>query len=238
LWGKYQGGILRYLVFAEPWVFSSWLDPLFLVTLAVIARWWEKDPWSSIGISRPSLTDPFLGVVAFLVYTDDVYIGNSILHYWIATNFSSLHTPNLTFSIAVSLLASTALSVLFEELATRAYIIERVIDFTGNRVLAGLASVLVSLAIHLPGRTLGGILRATPITLLLTASYIWRRNIVPAFVAHFVGNAVGTLILFPPRHWLLWLAIPSRNWIVALPAAVLYLALHYLFERPSRLRSD
>jgi len=236
--GQYKGGILHYLFFADSP--SLWLDPLFLVTLAVIAiaRWWEKGPWSSIGISPPSLTDPFLGVVAFLVYTDDVYIGNSILHYWIATNFSSLHTPNHTFSIAVSLLASTALSVLFEELATRAYIIERVIKFTGNRWLAGLASVLVSLAIHLPGRTLGEMFRVTPIILLMTVLYIWRRNLVPGFIAHFVGNAVTPLMLSPIRDLVLWLVLPSRNWIVALPAAVLYLALHYLFERPSRLRSD
>jgi membrane protease YdiL (CAAX protease family) len=238
--GQYKGGMLRYLVFAHSSVFFSWLDPLFLVTLAVIAIacWWEKDPWSSVGISRPSLTDPFMGVAAFLVYRDYLYIESSILRYWIATNFSSLHTPNLTFSIAVFSLASTALGVLFEELATRAYIIERVIKFTDNRLFAGLASVLVSLAIHLPGRTLGGILRLAPITLLLTALYIWRRNIVPAFIAHFVGNAVGFLILNPPRHWVLWLVIPSRNWIVVLPVAASYLALHYLFERPSRLRSD
>jgi len=240
LWGKYKGGILRHLVFAEPWVLSSWLDLELLVVLAVIAiaRWWEKDPWSSLGISRPSRVDPFLGVVAFLVYGDYLYIGSSILRYWIATNFSSLHTPNLTFSLAVYSLVTTALFVLFEELATRAYIIERVIKFTGNRLFAGLASVLVSLAIHVPGRTLGDILRIAPITLLLTALYIWRRNIVPAFIAHFLGNAVATLILNPPRRWVLWLAIPSRNWIVALLAAASYLALHYLFERPSRLRSD
>lgn len=239
LWGKYKGGMLRYLVFAEPWVFSPWLSPAFLVTLGVIAiaRWWEKGPWSSLGISRPSLADPFLGVVAFLVYKDYVYIESSILRHWIATNFSSLHTPNLTFSLAVCSLESTALYALFEELATRAYIIERVIKFTDNRLLAGLASLLVSLAIHLPA-TLEQMLRATPMTLLLTALYIWRRNIVPAFIAHFVGNAVATLLLNPPRGWVLWLAIPSRNWIVALPAAASYLALHYLFEPPSRLRSD
>jgi membrane protease YdiL (CAAX protease family) len=240
LWGQYKGGMFRYLVFAHSWVFSSWLNPTFLVTLAVIAiaRWWEKVPWSSIGISRPLRADPFLGVVAFLVYGDYLYIRSSILRYWIATNFSTLHTPNLTLSLAVYLLVTTALFVLFEELATRAYIIERVIKFTGNRLFAGLASVLVSLAIHVPGRTLGDILRIAPITLLLTALYIWRRNIVPTFIAHFAGNAVGMLILNSPRHWVLWLAIPSRNWIVVLPVAASYLALHYLFEQPSRLHSD
>jgi membrane protease YdiL (CAAX protease family) len=242
--GQHSGGILRYLVFAELW-FPSWLNRELLVTLAIIAiaRWWEKDPWSSLGISRSSLADPFLGVAAFLVYMDYTYIENSVLRERIATNSSSLHMPlhmpNLTLPRTVSLLAILAFGVLFEELATRAYIIERVIKFTGNRLFAGLASVLVSLAIHVPGRTLGDILHIAPITLLLTALYIWRRNIAPAFIAHFAGNAVvTTLILNPIRHLVLWLVIPSRNWIVALPAAALYLALHYLFERPSRLRSD
>jgi membrane protease YdiL (CAAX protease family) len=238
--GQHSGGVLRYVVSAELW-FPSWLNLELLVTLAIIAiaRWWEKSPWSSLGISRSSLADPFLGVAAFLVYMDYTYIENSILRDRIATNLSSLHVPNLTLPRPVSLLAILAFSVLFEELATRAYIIEHVINFTGNRLLAGLASVLVSLAIHVPGRTLGDILHISPITLLLTALYIWRRNIVPAFIAHFAGNAVvTTLVLNPIRHLVLWLVIPSRNWIVALPAAALYLALHYLFERPSRLRSD
>ena len=237
--GQYTGGTLRYLVSVASW-FSSWFYSEFLVTLAIIAiaRWWEKDPWSSLGISRPSLADPFLGVVAFLVYRDYLYAANSIIRDSIATNLSSFHSPHLPFPIAVRWLTSLAFSVLLEELGTRAYVIERVIDFTGNRVLAGLASVLVSLTIHLPGRTLGEMFRVTPIILLMTVLYIWRRNIVPGFIAHFVGNAATTLILNPISQLVLWLVLPSRNWIVALPAAVLYLALHYLFERPSRLRSD
>jgi membrane protease YdiL (CAAX protease family) len=237
-WGKYRGGVLRYLVPVESWLSSLWMNPELLVTLAVIviARWWEKDPWSSVGISRPSLADPFLGVAAFLAYMDYSYIENSILRDWIATNFSSLHRANPTLSIALSLLAVTATGVLFEELTTRAYVIERVIGFTGNRWVAGFASVLVSLAIHLPGRTLGEMLRVTPIILLMTMLYIWRRNIVPAFIAHFAGNSVSVLIFYPMRHLVLWLVLPSRNWIVVLPVAALYLALHRVFERPSLLR--
>src|SRR5207245_3417295 len=135
----------------------------------------------------------------------------------IATNSSS--SPRLPFPRAALSLTSVAFGVLFEELATRAYIIERVIDFTGNRVLAGLASVLVSLAIHLPGRTLGEMFRVTPIILLMTVLYIWRRNLVPGFIAHFVGNAVTPLMLSPIRDLVLWLVLPSRNWIFALPSA-------------------
>jgi membrane protease YdiL (CAAX protease family) len=233
-WGEYRGGMLRHLVFLDSWL-SSWpISNSVLYTLAVvaIARWWEKDRWSSIGISRPSLADPFLGVGAFLVYMDYFYIGSSVVRQLIATNFSSLHRPSLTFLAAVSLLASTALYILFEELATRAYIIERVINFTDSRLLAGLASVLVSLVLHLPGRSLGDMLRVTPIILLMTALYIWRRNILPGFIAHFAGNAVTDLILHPIRRWLLWLVIPSRNWIVVPPVAGLYLALRYRSRRP------
>jgi membrane protease YdiL (CAAX protease family) len=234
---QYAGGTLRYLVSAASW-FSSWFYSDFLVTLVIIAiaRWWEKDPWSSVGISRPSLADPFLGVAAFLVYRDYLYIGNSIIRDWIARNSSS--PPRLPFPGAALWMTSLAFGILFEELATRAYIVERVIAFNNNRLLAGLVSVLVSLALHLPGRTLEEMLRVTPIILLMTMLYIWRRNLVPGFIAHFVGNAAADLMLSPIRDFVLWLVLPSRNWIVALPAAALYLALHYLSERPSRLRSD
>jgi membrane protease YdiL (CAAX protease family) len=237
--GQYAGGTLRYLVSAASW-FSSWFysDSLVILAVIAIARWWEKDPWSSLGISRPTLADPFLGVAAFLVYRDYLYTANSIIRDSIATNLSSFHSPHLPFPIAVRWLTSLAFSVLLEELGTRAYVIERVIDIRGNRWLAGLASVLVSLAIHLPGRTLGEMFHVIPIILLMTVLYIWRRNIVPGFIAHFVGNAVTTLILNPISQLVLWLVLPSRNWIVALPIAALYLALHYIFERSSRLRSD
>jgi len=240
VWGQQRGGMLRYLDFAYSWFSSPWLDTEFLATLAVIAiaRWWEKVPWSSLGISRPSLADPFLGVAAFVIYMDYSYIENPIVSYWIATNFSSLHWHHRPFSVAVLWLITLAFSILFEELATRAYIIERVIDFTDNRLLAGLASVLVSLAIHLPGRDPGTMLRVIPIILLMTMLYIWRRNLVPGFIAHFLGNAVLSQILDPMRRLVQWLVIPSRNWIVALLAGASYLALHCLFERPSRLRSD
>lgn len=235
--GQYAGGTLRYLVSAASW-FSSWFYSDFLVVLAIIAiaRWWEKDPWSSLGISRPSLGDPFLGVAAFLVYRDYLYIGNSIVRDWIATNSSS--SPRLPLPRAALALTSLTFGMLLEELATRAYVIERVIAFTDNRLLAGLASVLVSLALHLPGRTLEEMLRVTPIILLMTVLYIWRRNLVPGFIGHFVGNAVMPLMLSPIRDLVLWLVLPSRNWIVALLAAASYLALHYLLERPSCLRSD
>ena len=238
-WGPYRPGMLRYLIFAESW-FPSWLDADSQVTLAVIAiaLRWEKDTWSSIGISRPSLSDAFLGLVAFLVYMDYSYTENSTLRDLIATSFSSFHFPNLTFPRAVPLLAIVAFGVLFEELATRAYIIERVFNFTDNPWLAGFGSVVVSLAIHVPGRTLEEMLRITPMTVLFTTLYVWRRNIVPAFIAHFAGNAVTTLTAYPMRQWLLWLVIPSRNWIIVPPVAALYFALRYLFERPSRLRTD
>ncbi|MGA6974167.1 MAG: CPBP family intramembrane glutamic endopeptidase, partial [Candidatus Binatus sp.] len=167
-----------------------------------------------------------------LAYMDYLYIENSIVRDWLAANSSS--SPRLSFPRAALSLTSLAFGILFEELATRAYIIERVIDFTGNRLLAGLASVLVSLAIHLPGRTLGEMFRVTPIILLMTVLYIWRRNLVPGFIAHFLGNAVTPLMLSPIRNLVLWLVLPSRNWIVALPVGASYLALHYLFERPSR----
>lgn len=34
----------------------------------------------------------------------------------------------------------------------------------------------------------------------MTVFYIWRRNLVPGFIAHFVGNALTTLILNPIRQ--------------------------------------
>jgi CAAX protease family protein len=212
------------------WEFIN--DLLITLTIIAIARYWEKETWSSVGITRFSLADLFLGVATFLIYylIPLGWMMGKVLHAGVTQG--AIHTE-------FWFLASVASSVFFEELANRAYIIERVIAFTGSRLLAGIASLLLSITLHIPGRTLGGALQRGPVLLLLTVLYIWRRNVVACLVAHFLINAMLILVLSHDAGWLVrWLFLPSRSWITLLVCGILYLILRRLADGILKLRAE
>lgn len=234
----YRVGLERSLFHAGSsrpfWEFTS----TFLVTLVVIAiaRWWEKKPWSAIGISRVSPADLLLGLTGFLLYINYFYIETPILAYWVKTNFSFFATTHIAHQPEWQEIWVPVTAALFEEVATRAYIIEQVVDLSGSLALAGAASLCLSVAIHVPGRTLSQMVEVVPILLFLTILYMWCRNIAPGIITHCLGNAVETLVLFPERWQIMWIFHPNRNWLILAVGAALFLILKFVFEPPSDSR--
>ncbi len=206
-------------------------DLLITLTVIAIARCWERETWFSLGISRLSLADLFLGVATFLIYYM-IPLG------WMMGKVLRAGVTQDAGHDEFWFLASVASSVLFEEVATRAYIIERVTAFSGSRLLAGIASLLLSIALHIPGRSLGGGLQRGPVLLLLTVLYIWRRNIVACFIAHFLVDTALILVMSHDAGWLArWLFLRSRSWITLLAVGVLYLILRRLADRLLKMRA-
>jgi membrane protease YdiL (CAAX protease family) len=209
--------------------FSSWErflreNPSELeATLGVIAIacFWERAPFRSIGLSRPTSADFALGIGSFLLYMNYVYYGNSILRGWMVNGFPSYLSEHAVRHVELWSIEIVLVSVLFEELVTRAYIIERVLGFTGSRVAAGGISFMVSLLIHAPGRA--PLIGVVPVIAFLTLLYLWRRSIAPGFTAHFLGNAFSVLVLTRSRWMVLWIFDPNRNWIILAVGAALYL---------------
>jgi membrane protease YdiL (CAAX protease family) len=212
------------------WGFTN--DLLITLTVIAIVRYWEKEPWSSVGISRFSLADPFLGVWTFLIY----YL---IPLGWVMGKVLRAGVTQGAVHAEFWFLASVASGVLFEELATRAYIIERIIAFKGNRLLAGIASLLLSIGLHIPGYGLGGALQRGPGMLLLTMLYIWRRNIVACLIAHFLINTALILVLSHGEGWLgRWLFLRSRSWVTLLVGGAFYLILRRLCDGLLKMRAE
>ena len=213
---------------------SRMLTPdLFIIPAVIlIARFWENGPWRTLGFSRMKSADLLLGLSGFLLYINYLYYQDSILHHWIATNFAALSATHPIPHQEIWVLWSVAVGAFFEELATRAYIIERVIVLTGSRAAASVVSICVSLIFHVPGRTFDNLLEVTPIILFMTFLYLWRRNLVPSLTAHFLGNAFSALVLTPSRWMVLWIFDPNRNWIILAAGAAFYLlARSYLANR-------
>jgi membrane protease YdiL (CAAX protease family) len=81
-----------------------------------------------------------------------------------------------------------------EELFYRGYAIERLATITGRPWLAGLISAVIFGLSHIPYWGLGFALAADlPAGLLMSAFYIWRRDLLANIFAHSAGLVIAML---------------------------------------------
>jgi membrane protease YdiL (CAAX protease family) len=182
-----------------------------IVLLAIV---WERDGARSLGVSKPYFGDLPLAVSAWLFY--QIIFRFIFFRFYTPATHKGLGDSQVFLSLparwSISLLV---LDVVFEEFATRAYVIERVISFTGSRMLAGAVSLVLSISLHIPGRDVWQALRRIPMMSLLTVLYIWRRSILPGVFTHILMDAAVFVLLFH-FPWLLLSVIHP------LPASVLF----------------
>lgn len=201
------------------WQVTTSLLPTLL--LAALAHWWEQGTWSSIGFSSPTLADPFIGVAFFLIACLITLPSSKI----------RLPLPSSTLDpvrIGLWFVAIVASGVLFEEVATRAYIVERVAKLTGSTALAGIASLCLAIGVHVPGRSLAAALSRGPVLLLLTILYLWRRNVFPGLIGHLLLDA-SVLLMVSSAGWLVrWTLSPTPLCLALASLLVLYLVTRYL----------
>jgi membrane protease YdiL (CAAX protease family) len=85
---------------------------------------------------------------------------------------------------------------MIEELFYRGYAIERLATVTGRAWLGGLISAVIFGLSHIPQWGLGFALAADlPFGLLMTAFYLWRRDLIANMLAHSTGLVVSMLVL-------------------------------------------
>ena len=76
-----------------------------------------------------------------------------------------------------------------EEILYRGYLIERLLDLTGHKWFSGAISVFVFVLVHAAGwnwqHVFGVVL---PLGIILTALYLWRRNLFFVMIVHLVIN--------------------------------------------------
>jgi membrane protease YdiL (CAAX protease family) len=201
------------------WQIANFLLPTFI--LVVLVRLWEQETWSSIGFTKLSLADPFLGVALFLI----------ICLVTLPPEESRLSLAGLKHELFPNdfwFLAIIASGVLFEEVASRAYVIERVTKLTGSRALAGIVSLCIAIGLHLHGRNLNAALSRSPALFLLTMLYLWRRNVVPCMIAHFLLDA-SVLLMVSSAGWLAeWTLSPTPLCLALASLLLLYLITRYL----------
>lgn len=153
----------------------------------------ERRTLSSIGFHRPRILDLVLAVVTGVLLVAGIIVIYSIvfpaLHLRMNTQEQAmlLHTPLL---YRVLLVTRAALA---EETLFRGYPIERLSEWSGSRFLAGAVTWAAFTYAHLASWGPAQLIVAGYGGLLLTALYLWRRNLWANMLAHWIADGAGFL---------------------------------------------
>jgi membrane protease YdiL (CAAX protease family) len=167
----------------------------WLVTLLIWAYvlGFEKRPLASIGLVRVGWKDVLIGLATGAV----TVAGFAVLYLYL---FPALQTAdagamNEVQSYPMWLqMAICARAGVFEETLYRGFAIERMTELLRVRWLAALIALIVFTWRHIGTWGYLHLIVAGFGGLMLTALYLWRRNLVSNMIAHFVMDAVGFLI--------------------------------------------
>jgi membrane protease YdiL (CAAX protease family) len=158
-----------------------------LINEAVIwamALFWERLPLSSIGFRRPSWGAFFAGAA---VTGGLMAVALAAAGLIAAAGFpiDNQDQENLVIGLPIWLQVLVVISAgITEEILFRGYPIERITALTGRRWLGALLPVIVFGAVHAPFWGVAHAVVAGFEGLLLTAVYVWRRNLWINITAH------------------------------------------------------
>jgi uncharacterized protein len=154
----------------------------------------ERRPFASIGFRKPKTLDLVLAVVAGILMVAGIVFIYSIVFPALHLTMNAgtmrylLETP---FWYRFMLVTRAAIA---EELLFRGYPIERMSEITGSRVLAALVSVVAFTYAHLSNWGAAQLIVAGYGGVVLTALYLWRRNLWANMLAHWIADGAGFLL--------------------------------------------
>ncbi len=154
----------------------------------------EHRRMSSVGFRRPRVLDLALAIVVGILMVVGIVIIYRIV-------FPALHLQMNT-GVMGSLLATpfwyrlllVTRAAVAEEILFRGYPIERLLELTGSRTVAGILSWAAFTYAHLAGWGWAQLIVAGYGGVLLTILYLWRRNLWANMLAHWIADGAGFLM--------------------------------------------
>ena len=193
------------------------LDLKTSAVVVIMVVFWEGLPLSSIGIHFPRMADfPLaLAVAAIGVCLDALLQLHPINLTSAAQLAANAQEDRRLYGLPSWLRITMALSAgISEEIAARAYLIERLWSATHSAVLAASFSSIASALAHVPNFGPDWGLGILPGQVLLALLYLWRRNLWTCAAAHFLGDAFSMVLwpVLPDRAQdIFWRAILTIN---------------------------
>jgi uncharacterized protein len=171
-------------------------EGVYWLLLAVIVTFVlriERRPLASVGLTAPGWRGIVLGLLAAAVTVAGALFIYAIVFPALGLSPSeagmqALHETPVWFRVALILRAAC-----FEELFYRGFMIERLQELTGSKLVAGGISLAAFTYAHLSFWGWAHLLIVAFAGAILTCVYLWKRNLVITFVAHFATDAVGLL---------------------------------------------
>ncbi|MCU4744336.1 type II CAAX endopeptidase family protein [Natronoglomus mannanivorans] len=158
----------------------------------------ENKPLASIGLSRPDRRDVLVGVGLFVLGMISLILAAQIVgRLGIGTGpveNGSGETSGLWPLLAVLFVGITA--GITEEIVYRGYALERIEGVANSTWVAGIVTATVFVLIHFGTHGIAGMLIISPVAVLLTVAYVWRRNLFVPILAHVLVNSFWDLIEF------------------------------------------
>ena len=164
-------------------------------TIGLIVLGWvlviERQSLASIGLRRPTVGTLVWGVIFVVPLMASVMLCFAVifpllgLHQDMATTRSIVAVP-LWLQTATMLRAGVV-----EEIIYRGYAIERLTMLTERRWLAAILAGAVFIAVHAGGWAPSQLIVVAFGTTILTALYLWRRDLVACMIAHALTDIIG-----------------------------------------------
>ncbi len=171
---------------------AIWWGMAALVILWVVIV--ERRPLSSIGIRRPGW-----GTLGWAIIGTIALMASVMLSFAVILPALGL-TPNMEQTGAIAglplwlLVATLARAGIVEEILFRGYPIERVEALTGSTWLAALIPGAIFILAHLPGWGGPQLIIISLGTVIMTALYLWRRDLVCVMIAHVATDLIGFML--------------------------------------------
>ncbi len=162
--------------------------------LLLLIRFWEKEPFSSIGLRRMSRQDALWALGGFLL-GGAIISGTIPLIHALGLRSTEAGVRTLgerAFELRVLMVLTAGIT---EEIRYRGYLIERLYRFTGSLAIATALSYAFFVLAHLPFWGPGATIQIGLGSLVLYALYLKRRNLPACMLMHVLNNAVAFLLI-------------------------------------------
>ena len=161
----------------------------------------ERQPLSAIGLKRLGWTSLLWGALGFAVIFVTQPLGRMLVHA-LGAAASQASAINRIAALPIWLVGLTVLRAgVCEEVLFRGYGIERLTALSGSRLLGAILPALVFMLAHAEAFGASYMLNILPVTTILVALYLWRRDLWSNILAHLLTDGIGlTFIIFGRHH--------------------------------------
>lgn len=168
---------------------SIWWAIGGLVILWIVAV--ERRPLASIGIRRPTWATLGWGIAGTIALMASVMLSFAVILPTLGLAQNMEQTGAIA-DLPLWLMTATLIRAgVIEEILYRGYPIERIEELTGSVWLAALIPGAVFILAHLPSWGAAQLIVVTSGTIIMTALYVWRRDLICVMIAHAATDLIG-----------------------------------------------